>query len=347
MAGPETPLISAPGPVGAFFAALELFRIVGGKHEAARQRLFQQHRERNEARGWKLGDNILQAAQSGEIPGRGSKQRKEEQAKRDRFWKLERELIRRSEASLEEERRKIKEREQREKEEAANREAARKKRVEEQQRAARARGADRTFTRGAYSVSPLGNLIMGIGDVWLRQEFARLDEQWRRRARLRTNRRGALASRPRALSTTNRRGALAQRPLGQSSAASAEPANRPRSQSGAARPVSSPTSSAPLESTASASDAAARQVMGSSPAMPSAAASAARSASGTQALLRAAQGMAVGSLFNSASRVASLSRVTSSSRLTSSSSTRLSTSSSTRLSDAQALTGLNSLGVAS
>jgi len=74
----------------------------------------------------------------------------------------------------------------------------------------RAPDVRRTFPGRAYSPSPLGSLVMGIGDVWLRSEFQRLDELGRRRHILATNRRGAAAAgafEPRG--NTNRTGANA------------------------------------------------------------------------------------------------------------------------------------------
>jgi len=66
------PLFTLGGPVGWMFAAFSWFAGLGKSHEKERQLIFKAHRERNEARGWKRGDNILRALGTGEMEARRS-----------------------------------------------------------------------------------------------------------------------------------------------------------------------------------------------------------------------------------------------------------------------------------
>lgn len=66
------PLFTVMGPVGWMFAAFSWFAGLGKSHEKERQKLFADHRARNEARGWKRGDNILRALGTGEMEARRS-----------------------------------------------------------------------------------------------------------------------------------------------------------------------------------------------------------------------------------------------------------------------------------
>lgn len=149
--------------------------------------MFQEHRDRNAARGWTLGDNMHRAAQQKQIePGWGGEEQKVRRPPmvmtpdQRAFVELLDEITDRQMRA------------DREKIEGQKKEAERQARTRQQQRT---RDTGIARSRAGAHASGLATAALVIGDALYSRAAARLDEQWRRRRRLRSNRRGALAQR--------------------------------------------------------------------------------------------------------------------------------------------------------
>lgn len=191
------PLFSSPTPLGLFSLALGLFSLFGGKHEAARQKIFQAGRERNAARGWKPGDNMnaQRPMRKEQAPGWGGEQQKTrdtgmslppasravldkldevtEYVKNEREIQKQREVARRAQQK------------------GLEKEAARKRAVREQQRT-RTRDTGVFGGRARTATSGVASGAVFLIDTLQSEYFRRIIEA---RRRLRLNRRGALAQR--------------------------------------------------------------------------------------------------------------------------------------------------------
>jgi hypothetical protein len=317
-------------------------RILGGDtFEAERQKLFADHRARNEARGWKAGDNILRATQQGTI--------EERRAAAERAISQVDDWYRRAPTVV---RKKGRQRprpaptakEVRENEARAARDARNEQIKGLKKEAARTRSVvgfprpDVVGPRGVPGIA--GPVATGQVTADLLQVITEnliVDAFERKRARrlrheqlLRTNRRGALATRafqPRG--ATNRRGSLATRPIEPVSTAPAQRTGQQSQRPTSTRAVERGQTTQGTESQASKD---ARTIMGTSPKLPTATAT--RLPTITQQLLGAGTRLGLASLFRSSP----------SSRLSSTSSLP---GMSTPVQSIPGLTALNSVGVGS
>lgn len=346
------PLFTLGGPIGWALAAVSVFSKVFGNSAVRKQReeVFRKHRERNEARGWKPGDNILAAnTAAAEIEARRSAAERairqvndllskvpeapwlarKQLGKSGRLYRLRdvRENVIRNNRAINDA--KVK---------AAEKEAA-------ARRLARDRGIrDSGVARSRAGRSSVGTLQSGLAGVIVDQWLGRVLDADAARKRLSTasNRRGALATRSlQSRSRTNRRGSLAQPRAARNSAGTVRSAGsgvRSATQSG----PESQHSTAGSVGGESAQSAAARRTMQTSRSLPTQTQGATR----TNPLYSQLSSVGVARLFRSASRLTSRATGGSRSLLQQGSSSGLGTRPST-LSFGTSLTPLNATGVSS
>lgn len=258
-------------PVVSVIFAIGKWLFGGGNKQAQRDKLFKQHRERNAARGWQPGDNVLRAnveAEARRSAAERALQKVNEtigtlgvapwvlRAKLGKSGKLytirdvQKNVVRRDASVV------------KTKVEALKKEAARQQRTRD----------TGTFTRRGIrgTTGGLADAAVFLVDTLQQESLRRLVEQQRASARVlrATNRRGALAARPLQPRTRTNRTAAGDagrvpRSAGRSASVRSAPVAGTQPQQQAARPVA--TQQAPGESAASRE---ARAVLGRSATLP-------------------------------------------------------------------------------
>ena len=272
----EAGLIRFGGPAGWIVGGVKALFDLFGSHKSAkfiRARTFDPSTR---------AANAAQRQTKKQSPGWGGEESKTRQPTRPRDVDQSRrvldELDRVSELAIEEARARQRKEVEDAKAKARKAEEARRQQTEREQEQQRARS--RRDVRPLASGSHIADLLSLVGTELVLDIHERKLARDQRRARLRTNRRGALAQRPvQSISNTNRTGAAAS----QRSASSAAPGNRSRQQpqrSPTANPITrTGQTTGPSTAERSASDQRARDILTQSPSMPSATSSSASSSS--------------------------------------------------------------------